>query len=108
MSIMKAEKMMVLTLSIAVLKMSFCWSPSPCWKKTNKVSNPLLSKVHVASLSIATAAQLTLNVPSSHAYDEYLYLQQPPSPTKAKAMKELRDLKTLQDARLGACEGKFT
>jgi len=40
--------------------------------------------------------------------EDYSFFQQPPKdPLKVKALKELSDLKKLQDSRLELCIGKF-
>jgi hypothetical protein len=49
-----------------------------------------------------------MSIEPSIGIDEYFVLrQQARDPWNAKAVKELRELKSLQDSRLDACVGKF-
>jgi len=58
----------------------------------------------IASCSMVAALSMSINLPAQAA-DDFFLQQRSSDPLKVKAMKELRDLKALQDSRLDACVG---
>lgn len=75
----------------------------------SKGSNSFQENVvrRIGMTSIAFSAFIITMEPSFGMDDYFILRQQARDPLKARAMKELKDLKTLQDARLDACVGEF-
>ena len=75
----------------------------------SKCSNSFQENVvrRIGMTSIAFSAFIITIEPSFGMDDYFMLREQARDPLKAKAMKELRDLRTLQDARLDACVGEF-
>jgi hypothetical protein len=79
----------------------------PRSKCFNLLHDDVAQRIVVALTTIAFSSFM-IPIEPSIGMDEYFILrQQAKDPLKAKAVKELRELKTLQDSRLDACVGTF-
>lgn len=89
-----------------------CWLPATLYNRTtgDKRKTSSIAMLPVASVvSFGAALQLSLigiTVLPANASEDFFFQNQM-SPRQERALRDLKDLKTLQDSRLDICVGKL-